>query len=527
MGDSDAGPADSSIAALTQALDQTSLNPGQPQYNILEDQAGVPIEQQDVAVIDPQLLNTGKFQVSDYPTFLANLQSPDQTTVYRGLVGIRKVLSSGSSTPIGELHKIPGASAAIVGALTGATNVKIIFEALWCCANLCSDTKAICQDMINLGVLDATITFIQHSNPSVVEQALWMLETITGDSRDSMFVPQYFDPYLKVVQSLCNRNWQRISILRTLIWTISNLCRGKPSPPYEFVSQFLPSLERVLFSDIGDAEVTIDIMWSLSYLTDHKLHGEQVAGILIEHNITQTICSLLLSQNQQIITPALRTIGNIISSSDPTHTQALLEQGILDVLITLIRDPALKAEQHKEAAWTISNIAAGTSEQVTFLARSDAFKALHELVPTANAPLKKEIFYCAANLVSPDVTNEIAIKALISIGWVKTMIADLDANPKSAYANVILQALGDILAYGNRPDLQVPHLIEGKKVQVNLSALMIQRDGGVNVLEKCQDFPELHNMAVELLQTYWAVSSDEEAEQSDPSDPATSEFTFG
>lgn len=60
-------------------------------------------------------------------------------------------------------------------------------------------------------------------------------------------------------------------------------------------------------------------------------------------------------------TPALRSIGNIVSGSD-LQTQAAVDAGVLNVLPQLMRHS--KASVQKEAAWALSNIAAGPCKQI-------------------------------------------------------------------------------------------------------------------------------------------------------------------
>lgn len=59
--------------------------------------------------------------------------------------------------------------------------------------------------------------------------------------------------------------------------------------------------------------------------------------------------------------PALRAIGNIVSGSD-VQTQTAIDAGVLSVLPRLMRHP--KPRVQKEAAWVLSNIAAGPCKQL-------------------------------------------------------------------------------------------------------------------------------------------------------------------
>lgn len=60
-------------------------------------------------------------------------------------------------------------------------------------------------------------------------------------------------------------------------------------------------------------------------------------------------------------TPALRTIGNIVTGTDE-QTQAVLDAGALAMFPNLLRHH--KSNVQKEAAWTMSNITAGKDAQI-------------------------------------------------------------------------------------------------------------------------------------------------------------------
>ncbi len=67
-------------------------------------------------------------------------------------------------------------------------------------------------------------------------------------------------------------------------------------------------------------------------------------------------------QSASVLVPALRTVGNIVTGDD-LQTQVIINCGALPCLLNLLTTSHKKSIK-KEACWTISNITAGTKEQV-------------------------------------------------------------------------------------------------------------------------------------------------------------------
>ena len=67
-------------------------------------------------------------------------------------------------------------------------------------------------------------------------------------------------------------------------------------------------------------------------------------------------------QSPSVLVPALRTVGNIVTGDD-MQTQIIINCGALPCLLNLLTTSHKKSIK-KEACWTISNITAGTKEQI-------------------------------------------------------------------------------------------------------------------------------------------------------------------
>jgi hypothetical protein len=125
----------------------------------------------------------------------------------------------------------------------------------------------------------------------------------------------------------------KLSMLRNATWTLSNFCRGKPQPQFELVAPALPTLARLIYST--DEEVLTDACWALSYLSDGS--NDKIQSV-IEAGVCRRLVELLLHTSFSVQTPALRTIGNIVTGDD-LQTQVILNVSALPCLLNMLASP--------------------------------------------------------------------------------------------------------------------------------------------------------------------------------------------
>jgi len=98
------------------------------------------------------------------------------------------------------------------------------------------------------------IDLLNSSHVEVIEQAIWGLGNIAGDSfkvRDLVINSGAINP----VSDILDRAIPGSSFVRNASWTLSNLCRGRPPPDFLKVQRAIPSLAKVLIEN--------DVMTSL------------------------------------------------------------------------------------------------------------------------------------------------------------------------------------------------------------------------------------------------------------------------
>ena len=78
---------------------------------------------------------------------------------------------------------------------------------------------------------------------------------------------------------------------------------GKPPPDFQYVSQALPLLARLIYSN--DLETITDACWALSYLSDGP---NSCIDNVLASGVAPRLVELLQMQNTTVQTPALRTV---------------------------------------------------------------------------------------------------------------------------------------------------------------------------------------------------------------------------
>ena len=285
-----------------------------------------------------------------------------------------------------------GVTATLVGFLAHP-NTELQLEAAWALTNIASGSSVHAAAVVDAGGAKAFCSLLLSPNDDVREQAVWALGNIAGDSpecRDLVLTQGALQPLLDQL----NPN-SKMSMLRNATWTLSNLCRGKPQPAWPMVQPALTVLAQLIFSN--DDEVLADACWALSYLSDGP--NEKIQAV-IEAGVCRRLVELLMHPSPSVQTPALRTVGNIVTGDD-LQTQIIINFSALPCLHALLGNP--KKGIRKEACWTISNITAGNKDQIQSVIDSNIVPPLVQLLNSAEFDIRKEAAWAISNATSGGV----------------------------------------------------------------------------------------------------------------------------
>lgn len=420
---------------------------------------------------------------------------------------IRKLLSKEDNPPamiIIEKGLVP----VLVNFLRCVDNPKLQFEAAWALTNIASTehTEFITRDEppFKCNAVPFLAALMRSPNPDVREQSCWCLGNVAGDGyllRNIVLnTPHCLENLILNIARAHNK-----SMLKNATWALSNFCRGKPPPAIHIIQPALQVLGRLIGADAENDEVLRDACWAFSYISDGD--DDRIQAVL-DVNPVPRLVQLLSHRKSAVVTPALRSLGNIISGND-SQTQHALNANAMQALIPLLRHE--KVNIRKEACWTLSNIAAGTAAQARALVNAvdhmgrPVISTIIELANAGNYDVRKEAAWVIANICTGG--EEDNIRALVDCKPVSAIFAlvNLLTMDDTRMLIVGLEALEAIL---NRGNPQPP----GRYVD------MIEEHHGDEYLERLTEHEdeEIYLKSLTILDKYF--KSDSASEESDNDD---------
>jgi importin subunit alpha-1 len=315
------------------------------------------------------------------------------------------------------------------------------------------------------------ISLLSSPSKEVYEQSMWILGSIAvGDSpgtssaggsssnstlegnrdksvsaRDVILAAGVMNQLLRCLEA----HPENLSLQRIGSWTLSNLVEGIFQQPshgkggskasdYSSSDEIempilLPVLRRLL--RMADSEVLSYTCWTLSHLCDGP--SSHIAEVVTTRDESKSprgglvprLVELLLHPSWRVTKPALRTIGNIVCaecSEDSNHggpatdyTEVILECGAVPRLKELVTHS--NREIQKEACWTLSNIAAGTVDQIQAVIDSGSIAPLVKLVrdKMTDQEVRSEACWVVLNATSCGSDSQIEI--LVDEGCVSVL----------------------------------------------------------------------------------------------------------
>ena len=318
-------------------------------------------------------------------------------------------------------------------------------------------------------------------NKDVSEQAVWALGNIAGDSSEHRDMVLSSDVLTNLrhlrdhcicalnssVKNTFGNDLTReqiklllqdsnclplIDLLRRISWTSRNLYRGTPQPDSKYIKDTIEMSNEML--KIPDTDTIQEAAWGFGFLTDgdeEKEFSEKIR-LIKECGALKRLVECLDHFEYRVRHPALRTLGNIVARSDE-GTQDVLDMGICDKLLPLLDLKQYILKLHgpgtgtllKETCWVISNITAGTAEQIDCIIKSNVFPILINLVKKSPYEIRKEATW-AINGATCGGSNR-QVQYLAHKGVIPALISTL-GRTESEILSIAMETLNNILKRG-------------------------------------------------------------------------------
>ncbi|KAJ1949162.1 Importin subunit alpha-1, partial [Linderina pennispora] len=285
-------------------------------------------------------------------------------------------------------------------------------------------------------------------------------------------------------------------------------------PDWETIKPALPVLSKLVYS--VDDDILMDACWAVSYLSDGQ--NDKIQAV-IESGMCRRLVELLMHPMTTVQTPALRSIGNIVTGDD-MQTQVVLNCGALPALLSLLNSP--KDGIRKEACWTISNITAGNTTQIQAVIDANIFPPLLHVLQNGDFKSKKEACWAVSNATSGGLNQPDQIRYIVQQGCIKPL-CDLLNCMDNKIIQVALDGLENILKVGEADR-------EKNASHMNEFALYVEEAGGMEKIHNLQlhDNIEIYKKAYNIIDKYFAEEGeDEEDSELMPGvDEQTGQFNF-
>ena len=258
----------------------------------------------------------------------------------------------------------------------------------------------------------------------------------------------------------------------------------------------------------------IDTCWAISYLSDGP--NERIQAV-IESGLCSRLVELLGHPASSVQTPALRSVGNIVTGDD-SQTQIVINCGALGALLHLLSSP--KDTIRKETCWTISNITAGNTQQIQAIIDSGLIGPLINVLIHGDPKTKKEACWAICNATSGGLNKPEQIKYLVQEGCIKPL-CDILSSLDNKIMLIALDGLDNILKVGEMERLNT---MDG----LNPYALLIEECGGVEYIHALQQHEnvEIYKKSYQLIDKYFSEEDEENDTEMQPTTNHQGQFMF-
>ena len=400
--------------------------------------------------------NKMEIQLSQFNEIINNFKSNNKLIKYKGLVGIRKLISLKDS-PIRELINMNIITDLML--LLDTNFPEFQYESLSCLINISSGSSSKYNLIVSKGGIPKIIKLLDSDIEEIKIQAIWIIGNLASDKikiRNTLINEKVIDKLIIILSSSNNNQ-----IIKQTTRTLLHFFKLVPHPPFNVFKKILKSIARVMIILPSDTEFLSDACFILCFIS--TFYKNSIKDIL-ELDLMSQIIKNLEIDSKKIKLNCLKIIGNI-ACGNANQTQKLIDLGIISYLKKCIYNEYKIIR--KETVWIISNIAAGTQKQIETLIDENMLPILNHILMNDENSIKKECIWAICNLTV--VENPLYIKKIFEQGILK-IICECIKMDDSDTLGPCLEAFDNLLSFGKKlntnPAVDNPVVEEVEKMEM-------------------------------------------------------------
>ena len=329
--------------------------------------------------------------------YLDLIRNGSRIQKHQAIIYLRKLLSNLQNLPIQETIDLNGVPL-LMKLANNTSELHLRMEATWCLANLVSGNTQQTKTLISKNIIKLFDSILEDPYPQIVEQAIWGLGNIIGDSvelREKVVEEGILKKFLVLLNTSQNKNVQK-----QLVWCISNALRIRPKRESCIKRQHSVVALICAFNTFNEISIKIDCLNGFSgYCKPVLLFNFTNSAFLTN---LRNFYEFLYTQKKDFseikgeISCIHKIIGNI-TNGDDFDTEKILEHGFLKNLCHMLTVQNMTVQ--REVCWILSNIAAGTSDQIkALLFEPNLFQNLVSMLLNSPKEIQREALWCICNM---------------------------------------------------------------------------------------------------------------------------------
>eukprot|EP00727_Mastigamoeba_balamuthi_P007012 m51a1_g2931 putative importin subunit alpha-3 (512) ;mRNA; r:576410-578078 len=241
-------------------------------------------------------------------------------------------------------------------AADGAQAAELRYECAWLMTNVAGAEAADVAALIAAGALPALVGLLGAQEPLLCEQAAWCLGNVLGDTAESKAATVAAGAVEPLV-ALAARGAAGGEATEQAVWALKNLCEHCPAAA-DVAPRVVPVFLE-LSRAAGHGQVATNAVLGVSSLVDLDIDG---VFPMLPRDFLECIAGYIAgATDQRLRLVSLRLMGSVFSGNTE-QTQAAIDAGGVVAMYSALTDR--DKETQKSALWALSNVTAGTPEQI-------------------------------------------------------------------------------------------------------------------------------------------------------------------